>query len=401
MSGSDKNRIADNVADIPFSPIRKFFDIVSEMKEAISLGIGEPDFVTPWHIRSAAIRSIKDGETSYSSNAGTIELRREIARYMADRFSLSYSPENEILVTVGASEAIDLSLRALINPGDEVIIPDPSYVSYMPNVCLVRGVPVALPTFAKDNFRITPEQLEKVITPRTKALILPYPNNPTGAVMRREDLEAIAPIIQRSDITVISDEIYSELTYSGRHASIASIKDMKERTVLINGFSKAFAMTGWRAGFICAQPDIMSAIYKIHQYTIMCASTMSQAAACEAMRFNIDNGYEDIVKMRESYNMRRRYIYNAFNKMGLNCFEPMGAFYVFPCIKSTGLKSDEFCERLLREKHVAVVPGSAFGASGEGYVRCSYAASMEKIKEAMRRIESFINELGSTEGRAI
>lgn len=401
MSEADKSRIADNVADIPFSPIRKFFDIVSEMKEAISLGIGEPDFVTPWHIRSAAIQSIKDGETSYSSNAGTIELRREIARYMADRFALGYSPEHEILVTVGASEAIDLSLRALINPGDEVIIPDPSYVSYMPNVCLVRGVPVALPTFAEDNFRITPETLKRAITPRTKALILPYPNNPTGAVMRREDLEAIAPIIKAADIMVISDEIYSELTYSGRHVSIASVGDMKERTVLINGFSKAFAMTGWRAGFICAQPDIMSAIYKIHQYTIMCASTMSQAAACEAMRFNIDNGYEDIVKMRESYNMRRRYIYNAFNRMGLDCFEPMGAFYVFPCIKSTGLTSDEFCERLLREKHVAVVPGSAFGASGEGYVRCSYAASMEKIKEAMRRIESFVNELGGKEGKAI
>ena len=401
MSEADKSRIADNVADIPFSPIRKFFDIVSEMKEAISLGIGEPDFFTPWHIRSAAIQSIKDGETSYSSNAGTIELRREIARYMADRFALGYSPEHEILVTVGASEAIDLSLRALINPGDEVIIPDPSYVSYMPNVCLVRGVPVALPTFAEDNFRITPETLKRAITPRTKALILPYPNNPTGAVMRREDMEAIAPIIKAADIMVISDEIYSELTYSGRHVSIASVGDMKERTVLINGFSKAFAMTGWRAGFICAQPDIMSAIYKIHQYTIMCASTMSQAAACEAMRFNIDNGYEDIVKMRESYNMRRRYIYNAFNRMGLDCFEPMGAFYVFPCIKSTGLTSDEFCERLLREKHVAVVPGSAFGASGEGYVRCSYAASMEKIKEAMRRIESFVNELGGKEGKAI
>lgn len=401
MSNEEKNRIADNVSGIPFSPIRKFFDIVNEMKEAISLGIGEPDFITPWHIRSAAIQSIKDGETSYSSNAGTMELRREISRYMKDRFQLDYSPEHEILVTVGASEAIDLSLRALINPGDEVIIPDPSYVSYMPNVCLVHGVPVALPTYAKDNFRITPEQLKKAITPRTKALILPYPNNPTGAVMLRENLEAIAPIIEEADIMVISDEIYSELTYSGRHASIASIEGMKERTILINGFSKSFAMTGWRVGFICTPPEIMNAVYKIHQYTIMCASTMSQAAACEAMRYNIDNNYEDIVKMRESYDMRRRYIFNAFNKMGLDCFEPMGAFYVFPCIKSTGLNSDTFCERLLREKHVAVVPGSAFGQSGEGYVRCSYAASLENIKEAMKRIESFVNQVRNSEGKAV
>ena len=401
MSDTEKNRIADNVSDIPFSPIRKFFDIVSEMKEAISLGIGEPDFITPWHIRSAAIQSIKDGETSYSSNAGTIELRREISRYIQDRFKLNYAPEHEILVTVGASEAIDLSLRALINPGDEVIIPDPSYVSYMPNVRLVHGVPVALPTFAEHNFRITPEQLKKAITPKTKALILPYPNNPTGAVMLKENLEAIAPIIKEADIMVISDEIYSELTYSGEHSSIASIDGMKERTIVINGFSKSFAMTGWRIGFVCTTPSIMNAVYKIHQYTIMCASTMSQAAACEAMRYNIDNNYEDIAKMRASYDMRRRYIFNAFNKMGLKYFEPMGAFYVFPCIKSTGLSSDIFCERLLREKHVAVVPGSAFGESGEGYVRCSYAASLDNIKEAMKRIESFVSHIKASEEQAI
>ena len=383
--------ISDNVRDIPPSPIRKFFDIVKTMEGAISLGIGEPDFVTPWHIRDAAISSINNGETSYTANAGTPELRSAVSRYLNRRFGLEYDI-SQIMVTVGASEAIDLAMRALINPGDEVIIPDPSYISYAPNVRLVYGRAVPLPTYASDGFSITPENLKKAITPRTKALVLPYPNNPTGGIMTREQLALIAEVLEHTDIAVIADEIYGELTYGGEHASIAQIPGMKERTVLISGFSKAFAMTGWRIGFLAAAPQLVKPMLKIHQYVIMCTSTMSQAAATEALVSNLDNNFEDIAKMRNSYNMRRRYIHKSLNDMGLACFEPRGAFYVFPCIRSSGLSSEEFATSLLHSKKIAVVPGNAFGESGEGYVRCSYAASMDDIREAMKRIAEFLKE---------
>ena len=382
--------IADHVRDIPSSPIRKFFDVVNEMDGAISLGIGEPDFVTPWHIREAAVQSIQNGETAYTSNAGTVELRKQISAYLKRRYQLDYSYKDQIIVTVGASEAIDLVLRAVINPGDEVIVPDPSYVSYMPNVQLVHGITVPLPTYAQDEFRITPENLKKAITGKTKVLILPYPNNPTGAIMEKKDLEAIAEVLKDTNIIVLADEIYSELTYDGQHCSMVQIPEMRERTVLINGFSKAFAMTGWRVGYLAADPELIKTIYKIHQYCIMCVSTMSQAAATEALRSNLENNFEDVEGMRRAYDMRRRYILKTFLDMGLECFEPKGAFYVFPCIKSTGLTSDEFCNRLLSEYKVAVVPGNSFGSSGEGYVRCSYAASMNNIKEATYRIGEFI-----------
>lgn len=391
MNYTDK--LAENIKKIPPSAIRRFFEVAHEIKGAISLGIGEPDFVTPWHIRDAAIRSIKNGETSYTSNAGTMELRKEISRYLKTRFNLDYSAEEEILVTIGASEAIDLSLRALINPGDEVLIPDPSYVSYMPNVTLVHGVPVPVPTFAEDKFRLTPENLKKAITPKTKVLILPYPNNPTGAIMTKEDIIAIADVLQDTEIIVIADEIYAELTYGSNHFSIAALPQMRDRTIVINGFSKAFAMTGWRLGYLATNQTFMKSIYKIHQYVIMCASTMSQAAGEEALLYNYKNNYSDVEKMRTAYDMRRRVIHKSFNDMGLECFEPQGAFYVFPSIKSTGLSSEVFCERLLREHKVATVPGNAFGPSGEGYIRCSYAASMENILEALKRIEIFINTL--------
>ena len=384
--------IADHVRDIPSSPIRKFFDVVNEMDGAISLGIGEPDFVTPWHIREAAVQSIQNGETAYTSNAGTVGLRKQISAYLKRRYQLDYNYKDQIIVTVGASEAIDLVLRAVINPGDEVIVPDPSYVSYMPNVQLVHGVTVPLPTYAQDEFRITPENLKKAITDKTKVLILPYPNNPTGAIMEKKDLEAIAEVLKDTNIIVLADEIYSELTYGGQHCSMVQIPEMKERTVLINGFSKAFAMTGWRVGYLAADPELIKTIYKIHQYCIMCVSTMSQAAAEEALRSNLENNFEDVEEMRRAYDMRRRYILKTFWDMGLDCFEPKGAFYVFPCIKSTGLTSDEFCNRLLSEYKVAVVPGNSFGSSGEGYVRCSYAASMANIKEATHRIAEFIKK---------
>ena len=384
--------ISDNARDIAPSPIRKFFDIVKTMDGAISLGIGEPDFVTPWHIRDAAVSSINNGETSYTGNAGTPELRDAICRYLSMRFSLKYDP-SQIIVTVGASEAIDLAMRALINPGDEVIIPDPSYISYMPNVRLVYGKAVPLPTFAQDGFTVTAENLRKVITDKTKALVLPYPNNPTGGIMTRQQLQAVADVIRNTDIVVIADEIYGELTYDGSHASIAQIPGMQERTVLISGFSKAFAMTGWRIGYLAAPPELVKPMLKIHQYVIMCTSTMSQAAACEALNSNMLNDFDDVVKMRNSYNMRRRYILKSLNDMGLDCFEPKGAFYVFPCIKSSGLGSEEFATRLLNSYKIAVVPGNAFGPSGEGYVRCSYAAIMDSIKEAMKRISYFLEDL--------
>ena len=384
--------ISRNVRDISPSPIRKFFDIVKTMDGAISLGIGEPDFVTPWHIRDAAINSINNGETSYTGNAGTPELRKAICDYLSMRLSLSYDPA-QVIVTVGASEAIDLAMRSIINPGDEVIIPDPSYISYAPNVHLVYGKVVPLATYAEDGFIITPENLRKAITDKTKALVLPYPNNPTGGIMTHEQLKAIADVIKDTNIIVIADEVYGELTYDGSHASIAQIPGMKERTILINGFSKAFAMTGWRIGFVVAPCELIAPMLKIHQYVIMCSSTMSQAAALAALTSNMDNDFDDVAKMKNSYNMRRRYILKSLNDMGLTCFEPKGAFYVFPCIKSSGLSSEEFATQLLQKYKIAVVPGNAFGQSGEGYVRCSYASSMDNIKEAMKRISYFLEDL--------
>lgn len=379
------------VQEIPPSGIRKFFDIVNTMKDAISLGVGEPDFVTPWNICESAIYSIEQGRTHYSSNWGDLNLRREISDYLHARCGIDYNPNNEIIVTVGASEGIDLVLRTMLEPGDEVLIPDPSYVSYSPCVHLSGGVPVGIPTSADHGFKLLPEQLKACITPRTKALILPYPNNPTGAIMERADLEALAEVLKDTDILVISDEIYSELTYGGRkHVSFASIPGMFERTVTLNGFSKAFAMTGWRMGYACAPAPIARLMCKIHQFTILCAPVQGQAAAAEALRAGREDNYASVEKMRKVYDQRRRIMLDGFAKMGLPCFEPLGAFYVFPNIAGLNMKSDEFCEKLLREQKVATVPGTAFGASGEGYIRCSYATATDKIIEALRRIELFV-----------
>ncbi len=388
MSSFDmKNAISPVVKNIPPSGIRKFFDIVAEMKDAISLGVGEPDFITPAHIREAGISSLENGHTYYTSNSGLAELRKEIANYMKRRFDLGYDPQGEILVSVGGSEAIDLALRAIISPGDEVLIPEPSFVCYKPDTTLAGGVAVPLETKEEDNFALTPETLRAAITPRTKALVLPFPNNPTGGIMTKAQLEAIAEVIEGTNIVVISDEIYAELTYgSERHCSIASIPSMKDRTVIVSGFSKAYAMTGWRLGYACGHKDIIAAMTKIHQFAIMSAPTTSQYAAIEALK----NGDGDIERMKKEYNRRRRFIVDGFRKMGLSCFEPLGAFYVFPCIKSTGMSSNEFCEKLLAEEKVAVVPGNAFGESGEGFVRCSYAYSIENIKEALERIGRFV-----------
>lgn len=390
-----QDKLSNTVINIKPSGIRKFFDIVQTMPDAISLGVGEPDFITPWHIRQAAMDSIRNGETAYTSNAGDPKLRKAIARYMEERFSLSYDPMGEIIVTVGASEAIDLAMRAIINPGDEVIIPDPSYVSYVPNVLMVHGVPVPVKTKAENDFRITPQEIEASITDKTKAIILPYPNNPTGAVMEKHHLEEIAKVIKKHDLIVVSDEIYAELSYGINHVSIASIDGMKERTILINGFSKAFAMTGWRVGFVCAPKDVLSMMLKVHQYVIMCASTMSQAAALDALERAFTDGFKDVKHMQEDYDMRRRVIYKALNEMGLSSFEPKGAFYIFPCIKSTNRTSEQFATDLLKSQHVAVVPGTAFGESGEGYVRCSYASSLKNISEAMDRIKRFLESINA------
>ena len=386
-----RNPLSDTIVQIPPSGIRKFFDIVSEMKDAISLGVGEPDFDTPWHIREEGIYSLERGRTFYTSNAGLKELKEEISRYLKRRYHVLYDYSNEIMVTVGGSEAIDIALRAMINPGagEEVLIPQPSYVSYVPCTVLAGGVPVIIELEAKDDFRLTPEKLLEKITPNTKILVLPFPNNPTGAIMEKEDLEAIAKIVIEKDLFVISDEIYSELTYKGEHTTIASFPGMKERTVLINGFSKAFAMTGWRLGYACAPEQILTQMLKIHQFAIMCAPTTSQYAGVEALR----NSDEDVKNMREAYNQRRRYLMHEFKEMGLDCFEPYGAFYTFPCIKRFGMTSDEFATRLLREEKVAVVPGTAFGDCGEGYVRISYAYSLEDLKKALERIKRFINKL--------
>lgn len=383
------------VAALPPSGIRRFFELASSIRDCISLGVGEPDFVTPWEIRDAAIKSVQAGKTQYTSNAGLLSLREEIAGYLSARFNAVYEPGSEIIVTIGASEAIDLALRTLVRPGDEVLIPSPSYVSYAPNAAITGGVAVAVETSAKNGFALTPELLEKAITPRSKALILPYPNNPTGAIMTRAQLEKIAEVAERNDLFVISDEIYAELTYGQKHASFAAIPGMKKRTILINGFSKAFAMTGWRLGYFCAPEAVVKAAYKIHQYTIMCAPTASQVAGEAALRSGREDEYRAVTEMRESYDVRRRYLVAKFNEIGLSTFEPKGAFYVFPSVKSTGLTGDEFAERLLKEQRVAVVPGSAFGDSGKYFVRCSYATSLADLKTAVERIKAFLSEIGS------
>ena len=382
------------VADVPPSGIRKFFDIVRQMPEAISLGVGEPDFVTPWSIRDAAIQSIEDGQTQYTSNWGLETLREKISAYLRMRYHVSYSPKDEVLVTVGASEGIDLAMRALVCPGDEVLIPEPSYVSYAPTVTFAGGTPVPVRTYAKDCFAMTPEALREAITPRTKALILPYPNNPTGGVMTREQLIAIAQELMDTDIIVISDEIYSELVYSGHeHIAFAAINGMRERTITLNGFSKAFAMTGWRVGYACAPRELIAPMFKVHQYTMLCASMQGQVAADRALGRAFETNFEDVRQMVRSYDRRRRLMVEGFNAMGLSCFEPRGAFYVFPSIEKTGLTSDEFCQRLLMEKQVACVPGTAFGACGEGHIRCSYATSLDNLKEALVRIGDFVASL--------
>ncbi|MBQ8074095.1 MAG: aminotransferase class I/II-fold pyridoxal phosphate-dependent enzyme [Clostridia bacterium] len=365
------------------------------MKDTISLGVGEPDFKTPYPIRNAAINSLVDGETQYTPNRGILSLRREIALYLEGRYGIAYSPETEILVTVGASEAIDLALRAMVRPGDEVLVPEPSYVSYAPSVIFAGGTPIPVTTLQADDFRLKPEHLAAAVTERTKLLILPYPNNPTGGIMEKADLEAIAPVVAEHDLMVISDEIYSELVYDGKtHTSFASIPGMYPRTITINGFSKAFAMTGWRVGYACGAKDILDVMNKIHQYGIMCAPRMGQVAAEEALRRGRENGYEDVLTMRESYDRRRRLMVESFRSMGLDCFEPYGAFYVFPSIRATGLSSEEFCGRLLREKRVAAVPGNAFGACGEGNIRCCYATAVDKLTVALDRIADFVKQCG-------
>jgi aminotransferase len=384
-----RNFLADKVVDIKPSGIRKFFDIVSEMKDAISLGVGEPDFDTPWHIRDEGIYAFERGKTFYTSNAGLKDLRVEISNYIKRTQGVDYNPNDEILVTVGGSEAIDIGLRAIINPDDEVIIPQPSYVSYEPCAVLAGAKPVIINLKAENEFRLTPDELLNAITDKTKILILPYPNNPTGAIMEKDDLEKIAKIIIEKDILVMSDEIYSELTYKEKHVSITSIEGMKERTILINGFSKAYAMTGWRLGYACAPKDLIKQMTKIHQFAIMCAPTTSQYAAIEALK----NGDNDVIQMRQAYNQRRRFLMDAFKKMNLECFEPFGAFYVFPCIKEFGMTSEEFATKFLQEEKVALVPGTAFGECGEGFLRISYAYSLENLKIAIGRLEHFVTKL--------
>ena len=384
-----ENLLSQRTVSLKPSGIRKFFDIANEMEGVIALGVGEPDFKTPYSVRQAGIENLQQGKTRYSANAGLMELRRAICDYLKRKFNLEYDKKSEVVVTVGGSEAIDLAIRAFINPGDEVLVPEPCFVCYAPIVTLTSGVPVSIQTREEDEFRLTPEQLEAAITPKTKMLILPYPNNPTGAVMRREHLEAIAEVLKKHDIIVLSDEIYAELTYNGRHTSIAELPGMKERTIVVNGFSKTFAMTGWRLGYAAGPAPAIKQMTKIHQYAIMCAPTTSQYAAIEAL----DHCEENICQMREEYDRRRRFVVDAFNKMGLHTFEPEGAFYVFPCIKSTGMSSEEFCEKLLYGKKVAVVPGNAFGDSGEGFIRVSYSYSVQHLTTALGRIKEFLDEL--------
>lgn len=382
--------IANKAASLQPSGIRKFFDIVAEMDDVISLGVGEPDFDTPWHIRDEGIYSLEKGRTFYTSNSGLKELRMEIAAYLQRTQGLEYHYLSQIFVTVGGSEAIDLAMRAMINPGDEVLIPQPSYVSYEPCVVMADGKPVVIELKEENQFRLTPEELEAAITPKTKILVMPFPNNPTGAIMEREDLEKLVPIIEKHDLFVVSDEIYGELTYGGKkHVSIAALPGMQERTILINGFSKAYAMTGWRLGYACGPKEVIRQMVKIHQYCIMCAPTTSQYAAVEALR----NGDEDVRRMRESYDERRRFVLFTLKEMGLPCFEPEGAFYVFPCIREFGMTSDEFATNLLKEEKVAIVPGTAFGNCGEGYLRISYAYSIESLKKALKRLENYVRRL--------
>ncbi|MEF9895884.1 MAG: aminotransferase class I/II-fold pyridoxal phosphate-dependent enzyme [Clostridia bacterium] len=390
------NILCRRVNDVPPSGIRKFFDIVSEMKDAISLGVGEPDFTTPWAYNDAAIYSLRQGKTHYTSNWGLIELRRAIAQYEEKRFGASYDPAKQILVTVGASEGIDLALRALIEPGDEVLAPDPTYVSYKPGIVFAGGVCVTVPTYAKDQFRMTPEAIRAAITPKTKALVFPYPNNPTGGVMRRADMEQIADVLRGTDIIVIADEIYAELTYGAeKHCAFAAIPGMWERTITLNGFSKAYAMTGWRMGYACGPAELLAVMCKIHQFTMLCAPTAGQYAAIEALESGLANGYQDVSHMVRAYDRRRRIVVDALNRSGLDCFEPLGAFYAFPSIAKTGLTSQDFCKRLLEREKVACVPGDAFGVLGNGHIRISYATATDKLVEAMKRIDQFVQELGA------
>lgn len=391
-----RNLLSDKIVALKPSGIRKFFDIVSEMDDAISLGVGEPDFDTPWHIRDEGIYSLEKGRTFYTSNAGLKELREEICNYLKRKQGLTYDPAKEVLITVGGSEAIDIGLRAVLNPGDEVLIPQPSFVSYEPCAIMAGGVPVIIELKAENEFRLTAQELENAITDKTKVLVLPFPNNPTGAIMEKKDLEAIAEVIKRHDILVMSDEIYAELTYKEKHVSIAEIEGMQERTILINGFSKAYAMTGWRLGYACGPKEIMQQMVKIHQFAIMCAPTTSQYAAVEALR----NGDGDVQEMRTAYNQRRRYLMDAFRRMDLECFEPFGAFYVFPCIKEFGMTSEQFAERFLAEEKVAVVPGTAFGDCGEGYLRISYAYSLDNLKLAIGKLADFVGKLRAEQGKA-
>lgn len=384
-----RNPLSKTITTIEPSGIRKFFDIVSEMDDAISLGVGEPDFDTPWHIRDEGIYSLEKGRTFYTSNAGLKELKIEISKYLDRRFGLSYDYNKEMIVTVGGSEAIDIAMRAMLDPQDEVLIPQPSYVSYVPCCVLANGTPVPIELKAENEFRLTAEELEAAITPKTKLLVMPFPNNPTGAVMEKKDLEAVAEVVKKHDLFVLSDEIYAELTYLDNHVSIASIPGMRERTIVINGFSKSHAMTGWRLGYACGPEVIIKQMLKIHQFAIMCAPTTSQYAAVEALR----NGDEDVAMMREEYNGRRRYVLERFKEMGLSCFEPFGAFYAFPCIKDLGMTSDEFATKLLQTKKVAVVPGTAFGACGEGFLRISYAYSLDDLRIALDRVAEFVTEI--------
>ena len=386
-----RNPLSETIVGIKPSGIRKFFDIVSEMNDpdVISLGVGEPDFETPWHIRDEGIYSLEKGRTFYTSNSGLMELREEICKYLKRRYDMTYDHRHEVLITVGGSEAIDIALRAMVNPGDEVLIPQPSYVSYEPCAILAGAKPVIIELKHENQFRLTAEELEAAITDKTKILVLPFPNNPTGAIMERADLEAIAKVIEKHDLFVISDEIYSELCYTENHVSIVNIPGMQERTILINGFSKSYAMTGWRLGYACGPEPIIAQRTKIHQFCIMCAPTTSQYAAVDALK----NGDEDVANMREAYNQRRRFLVHAFKEMGLECFEPFGAFYIFPCIKEFGMTSDEFANRFLAEEKVAVVPGNSFGDSGEGFIRISYAYSLERLKLAIARLERFVERL--------
>ena len=386
----DYDKILNNrIKQVPPSGIRKYFDLLNEMEDGISLGIGEPDFPTPWHIRNAGIVSLERGYTKYTPNAGLTDLRKAVSEYMSRRFDLSYAPNGQVLITVGGSEALDLAMRCILNDGDEVIVPTPSFVCYGPLASMTHGVPVLVETKAENEFKLTADELRAAITPRTKMVVLPFPNNPTGGIMERENLEAIAQVLRGTDIMVLSDEIYAELTYGQKHVSIANIPDMYERTVVVNGFSQAYSMTGWRMGVVCGPQPIIAAMTKLHQYAIMSAPTTSQYAAIEAMR----NGDEDIENMREQYDARRRFLVDGFRRLGLDCFEPKGAFYTFPCIRSTGLSSEDFCEQLILKQRVAVIPGTAFGPGGAGFVRACYAASMEDLEQALERIGRFIADL--------